>query len=181
MLPDPNGFHLAHPSDAATYAQVSALLKTQTTPVPFSRAAPEAILGLDQLFGAKGPDVVKAIHAAGKIVFHAVGDTGAASSPSYGNEIKTADQMVADFHGASAALQPSFFYHLGDLVYNFGESKYYYDEFYEPYRNYPRPIVAIPGNHDSFILPGTASGQTPLDVFQRNFCAAHPAVTPEAY
>ena len=43
---------------------------------------------------------------------------------------------------------PSFFYHLGDVVYNFGEAAYYYDQFYEPYRNYPAPILGIPGNHD---------------------------------
>jgi len=180
-LPDPKGFHLPHPSDAATYKQLGKLLKKQTTPVPPSRVAPDALYGLDQAFGAKGAEVVQAIRAAGKIAFHAVGDTGAANSKGYGDEIKTADRMVADFAALPPAARPAFFFHLGDLVYSFGEGKYYYDEFYDPYRNYPRPIVAIPGNHDSFVVPGTSAGQTPLAVFQRNFCAASPAVTPEAF
>ena len=63
---------------------------------------------------------------------------------------------------------------------SFGESQYYYDQFYEPFRNYPAPIFAIPGNHDSFVLPGTPKAKTPLSTFIRNFCAPKPVVTPEA-
>src|SRR5437879_1525105 len=48
------------------------------------------------------------------------------------------------------------------------------------FRNYPAPIFAIPGNHDSFVIPGTAAGHTPLDTFQRNFCAKEHVITPEA-
>src|SRR5947207_1850901 len=54
------------------------------------------------------------------------------------------------------------------------------DQFYEPFRNYPAPIFAIPGNHDSFVVPGTADGHKPLDTFQRNFCATQHVITPEA-
>jgi hypothetical protein len=79
-----------------------------------------------------------------------------------------------------AANRPSFMLHLGDVVYDFGESQYYYDQFYAPFRDYPAPIFAIPGNHDSFVLPGTAAGATPLDVFTRNFCATSSVVTREA-
>jgi len=50
------------------------------------------------------------------------------------------------------ATAPRSSYHLGDVVYNFGEAQYYYDQFYEPFRNYPAPIFAIPGNHDSFVF-----------------------------
>jgi hypothetical protein len=74
----------------------------------------------------------------------------------------------------------AFLYHLGDVVYNFGESRYYFDQFYEPFRAYPAPILAIPGNHDSFIVPGTKTGSEPLTIFQRNFCATSPVITPEA-
>jgi hypothetical protein len=65
-------------------------------------------------------------------------------------------------------------------VYDFGEAQYYYDQFYNPFRNYPAPIFAIPGNHDSFVTPGTAATETPLTIFSRNFCAASPMITPEA-
>jgi hypothetical protein len=66
------------------------------------------------------------------------------------------------------------------VVYNFGESRYYYDQFYEPFRAYPAPIFAIPGNHDSFVVPGTPGDQKPLIIFRRNFCAEQPVITPEA-
>ena len=40
---------------------------------------------------------------------------------------------------------PSFLYHLGDIVYKFGGATDYYSQFYEPYAHYPAPIFAIPG------------------------------------
>ena len=43
---------------------------------------------------------------------------------------------------------PSFFYHLGDVVYFTGARSSYYDQFYDPYLHYAAPIFAIPGNHD---------------------------------
>src|SRR5262249_54400680 len=49
-----------------------------------------------------------------------------------------------------------------------------------PFRAYPAPIFAIPGNHDSFVVPGTPDDQKPLITFQRNFCAEQPVITPEA-
>jgi hypothetical protein len=91
-----------------------------------------------------------------------------------------ADQLTADCLTADAANRPAFLYHLGDVVYDFGESSYYYDQFYDPYRNYPAPIFAVPGNHDSFVVPGTPAGSTPLVTFARNFCATEPTVTKEA-
>jgi hypothetical protein len=181
FLPDPAGFHLPHASDKATYTQLGKLLYTQAVAVPPSRLAADGLYSLDQIYGAKGVDVIGQIKQAGHIAFHMVGDTGAATSVKYASELRAADQLVADFDISDKTLWPSFFYHLGDIVYNFGEAKYYYDEFYEPYRNYPRPILAIPGNHDSFVLPGTPAGQAPLDIFQRNFCATQPTVTAEAF
>jgi hypothetical protein len=78
------------------------------------------------------------------------------------------------------ANRPTFIFHLGDVVYSFGEAQYYYDQFYEPFRNYPAPIFAIPGNHDSFVVPGTPAAQEPLKIFHRNFCADAPVITSEA-
>jgi len=75
---------------------------------------------------------------------------------------------------------PSFFYHLGDVVYSFGESKYYYDQFYDIYRNYPAPIFAVAGNHDGMVSPYS---KTPsLQAFIDNFCTAGqpPHRTPES-
>ncbi|HLZ98490.1 MAG TPA: metallophosphoesterase, partial [Steroidobacteraceae bacterium] len=66
----------------------------------------------------------------------------------------------------------------GDIVYSFGEAQYYYDQFYEPYRDYPAPILAAAGNHDGMISP--LAGAKSLEAYQRNFCAEDFAVTPEA-
>src|SRR5581483_10795058 len=71
----------------------------------------------------------------------------------------------------------------GDVIYNFGEAEYYYDQFYEPFRNYDRPIFAIPGNHDGICRYG-ADPDTPLAptlaAFLRNFCAAAPGPSVDA-
>jgi hypothetical protein len=85
--------------------------------------------------------------------------------------------MVSDFTDEGQHV-PLFFLHLGDVIYSFGEGKYYYDQFYEPYRNYPGPIVALAGNHDGMVAPGT---KTPtLEAFLENFCASDFEVAPEA-
>jgi hypothetical protein len=88
--------------------------------------------------------------------------------------------MVSDYTDADPANVPAFLYHLGDVVYSFGEAKYYYDQFYEPYRDYPAPIFAIPGNHDGMVAPNTTAAS--LQAFLANFCTAGgPShITPEA-
>jgi hypothetical protein len=181
VTPDPKSFRISHPSDDATYAKLGNLLETQTCAFPDSRANPDGLYLFETAFGAAGEKYAQQIRQAGEINFHAVGDTGSVTVSKYSNELRVSDAMVQDFSSTSTSQQPAFFYHLGDLVYNFGEAKYYYDEFYEPFRNYPRPIFAIPGNHDSFIVPGTQSANTPLDIFMRNFCATQFELTPEAY
>jgi len=70
---------------------------------------------------------------------------------------------------------------LGDVVYNFGEPEYYYDQFYEPYRNYHAPIFAAAGNHDGMVSP--LAHARSLAAYLRNFCADPKqgfTVTPEA-
>jgi hypothetical protein len=86
--------------------------------------------------------------------------------------------MEDDFSSSDSTMHPSFFYHLGDVVYYDGETANYYPEFYEPYITYPAPIFAIPGNHDGDIDPQTK--ETTLQEFVRNFCAPSPIHQPEA-
>ena len=180
VTPDPLGFQTPHPSDNATYAQVEQLLKAQVVDFPRSRLPDDAIFPLAAAYGDRGSDVVSAIQSAGRIVFHAVGDTGASDVRRYQNEVRVADQLSVDAVTPEVGNRPAFFFHLGDVVYNFGEARYYYDQFYEPYRAYPAPIFAIPGNHDSFIVPGTPTAAEPLKTFMRNFCAPSPTVSPDA-
>ena len=131
---------------------------------------------------------IAAIQAAGSISFHAVGDTGAAKTGGHqsaataiAQEAGVADAMTADV-AAGGPDAPAFFFHLGDVIYEFGEAQYYYDQFYEPYREYDRPIFAIPGNHDGMVFGATSTApQNPtLAAFLTNFCAAEAGSSPDA-
>jgi hypothetical protein len=175
--PDPAAFKTAHASDTAAYAILDKQAGT-LKPLPFepSRGGTEPVLSLQDVFGSQGPAIVKTITQGKQIVFHALGDTGNTRSVEAQNEVT--DKLVADFQERNPAMTPSFLLHLGDVVYSFGEAKYYYDQFYEPYRNYPRPIIAIAGNHDGMVAPGT-SAKT-LDAFLTNFCATAPVQTPDS-
>jgi len=168
--PDPTGF-----KNPVTDQKDVGLANLEPVPAPVSGAA-EPIVTLQQVWGSAGASKVAAIQKAGRIVFHSVGDTGSVVGPA--TQSLVADKMVSDFDEASAADVPSFLFHLGDVVYYFGEGTYYYDQFYQPYRDYPAPILAIPGNHDGVVY---ASDPEPtLDAFLRNFCSSTPVVSPDA-
>ncbi len=178
---DPTAFSVSHPSDSAIYKQIGDLAKKKVVAVPPSRQAPQDIYSLASAYGGLGPQVIDQINKAKSISFHAFGDSGASNARKYFNELRVADQVTLDSASARGQHEPAaFLFHLGDVVYNFGEAAYYYDQFYEPFRNYPAPIFAIPGNHDSFIVPGTKPDAVPLTTFQRNFCSPATVITPEA-
>jgi Calcineurin-like phosphoesterase len=178
--PDPTRFKVPHPSDKTLYAKIQALLYEDVVSFPPARGAPSDLFELQTAWGPHGPEITQGIKTSGRIVFHVVGDIGASSQGLYPDEIRVSDQITEDLQTSPAQDRPSFLYLLGDLIYDFGEAQYYYDQFYEPYRNYAAPIFAIPGNHDSFIVPGTPPTSAPLDTFMRNFCSTEPVVTPEA-
>jgi hypothetical protein len=159
--------------------------KNLVQPIPPPRRGAPAYLDLADYLPA---NMITAITAAKSITFHSVGDTGAAKVSAQQNaatalaeEAAVADAMAADVQ-ASAVNAPAFFFHLGDVVYNFGEAQYYYDQFYEPYRAYDRPIFAIPGNHDGMVFGASSSApQVPtLAAFLSNFCASGTAPSPDA-
>jgi hypothetical protein len=77
------------------------------------------------------------------ICFHCVGDTGNGGSQSVYQDINT-EIMESDFSNGSRRMIPSFFYHLGDVVYQYGEPDKYYEQFYQPYMDYQKSILAIP-------------------------------------
>src|SRR5690349_8418476 len=91
-------------------------------------------LSLDSVLS---PESINLILKSGKIVFHTVGDTGGVNTPTQIQNV--ASFMERDFSDDNPALHPSFFYHLGDVVYYDGEIPNYYPEFYEPYNTYPAP------------------------------------------
>jgi Calcineurin-like phosphoesterase len=107
------------------------------------------------------------------ITFHAAGDTGGIKTPAH--QFLVADKMTDDFTlpaNSTDEDRPAFFYHLGDVVYYYGLDEYYYEQFYDPYRNYPAPIFAIPGNHDAALPPNPTN--TSLEAFCQHFCTAEP-------
>ncbi len=52
-----------------------------------------------------------------------------------------------------------------DVIYPTGSGNEYGDKFFRPYKDYPAPIFAVPGNHDWY---------DGLGGFMRIFCDAHP-------
>jgi hypothetical protein len=180
VIPDPTGFNVQHSSDDDLYKELGNTISHDTVSFPASRLQLSEAYTLEAAFGPRGPKIRQQIEKQGQIVFHAVGDTGAITERKYRSEIRVADQISDDAHSSRDADRPVFLYHLGDVVYNFGEARYYYDQFYDPYRNYPGPIFAIPGNHDAFIIPDTPKADYPLITFARNFCAERAVITPEA-
>jgi hypothetical protein len=162
-LPRASAREQLHGRTGATYEE-----DFQPLPEP-SGSAPYRL----DLAAVLGAPAVEAIAAAEELVFHAVGDTGGIKEPRYQENVAAA--MERDF---SAPSPPSFFYHIGDVVYFYGQRAKYYEQFYDPYIHYPGPILAIPGNHDGDVAPNEKA--TSLDGFVANFCAAPGTHTPEA-
>ncbi len=161
-------------NDAATYQTpiVQQQSKGHTRgPVPTPREYP-----LMDLASVVGPNPRGYLNSNGieSITFDIIGDSGAPSqSKLEGYESKVADLLARD----AASSPPAFMYHVGDVVYYYGERAYYYSQFYDPFRSYPAPIFAIPGNHDGIIYEPS---QISLADFQSAFCAKTPGRWPGA-
>ncbi len=120
------------------------------------------------------PGIAGQAAANGKVVFHTVGDTGGVKHPEY--QINVSEAMKKDLNLPPDQV-PSFFYHLGDVVYYNGQISDYYDQFYEPYDHYTPPMFAIPGNHDGDPIEDT---QVSLDGWVAYFMTAQSQVNPES-
>ena len=175
--PDETSFQVDNTSQQYYRSPYYLLHKDQLQPFPKPRIDPPIMTLADVI----GPNMIGAIMAAKQISFHAVGDTGAAKNHDPSTEAAVADAMAAEVKAGGAAA-PSFFFHLGDVIYYFGEGQYYYDQFYEPFRVYDRPIFAVPGNHDGVVFGyGKDTPKIPtLTAFLRNFCAKTPGPSPDA-
>ena len=183
--PDEDAFQVDNTSEAYYNSPYYLKNKNLIQPIPPPRAGVPLNINLSDYLPAA---TMAAIQAAGTITFHSVGDTGAAKTGAHqtaatavAEQAAVADAMAADV-AAGGPDAPAFFFHLGDVVYEFGEAQFYYDQFYEPYREYDRPIFAIPGNHDGMCFGTTSSApQNPtLTAFLANFCAAVSGPSPDA-
>ncbi|MGY0037396.1 metallophosphoesterase family protein [Pedobacter sp. NJ-S-72] len=111
------------------------------------------------------------------MVFQVAGDTGGLKSPTFQKLI--AEEMGKQYHQAkNPADQPLFLYHVGDIVYHFGEADQYERQFFTPYKDYPSPIYAIAGNHDSDVNPNTKTPYSSLYPFTSVFCGKVPRLVP---
>lgn len=182
--PDEQTFRTDNNSSAYYNSPYFNAHKSQVQPIPPPRPSAKLQMSLADYLPE---ELITSIQRAGRISFHLTGDTGAAktsrsqtAATAIGHEAAVADAMGADVQKAENG--PAFFFHLGDVVYSFGEEQYYYDQFYEPYRTYDRPIFAIPGNHDGMVY-GT-SLTTPkiptLTAFLANFCAEKAEPSPDS-
>jgi hypothetical protein len=183
---DETSFQVANDSDAYYQSPYYTLHASQLQPIPSPRYQPPVV----DFAQVVGPELTSSIQASKRIVFHAVGDTGAAKVDQFqtvaaalAHEASVADAM-SDEVARLGVGGPAFFFHLGDIIYYFGEAAYYYDQFYEPYRAYDRPIFAVPGNHDGAVIYDggrNAPPQTPtLTGYLTNFCAPAPGLSPNA-
>lgn len=159
FIPDDDGNTFNTP-----YVQVRSKGQTKG-PVPTPRTYPR--MDLATVVGANPPGYVS--NASGKsLAFDVIGDSGAATEKNLNAfELKVTDLMTRD----ALASPPAFLYHVGDVVYFYGEENYFYSQFYEPFKGYPAPIFAIPGNHDGITYDDS---MVSLDSFQKAFCAEKP-------
>jgi kumamolisin len=171
---DENAFQYPNTSDSYYKSPYYESHEEQLQPIPAPRVSPPHM----ELVKVLGEGPLAPYVAAKRIVFHALGDTGPSETSRIKDEASVADAMAADLKPAEG-LAPAFLFHLGDVVYNFGEHQYYYDQFYEPFRGYDAPIFAIPGNHDGFPSEESENEES-LFAFLRNFCAATPGPSPDS-
>lgn len=112
--------------------------------------------------------VIPAINSK-KMVFHMAGDTGGYELPHIKHLV--ANEMVKQCDELKGTDNlPSFFFHLGDVVYNFGQTKEYDPQFLQPFEAYPCPIFAISGNHDADVDPLDTEHPESLKAFLEVFC-----------
>ena len=164
---DASGKYIAD-DDANTYKTPYVMARSSghtRGPVPTPRAYPR--LDLATVLGPTPPGYVS--NSSGKsIAFDVIGDSGAPSEKNFNEyELKVSELITRD----AIASPPAFLFHVGDVVYFYGEENYYYSQFFEPFRAYPAPIFAIPGNHDGITYNDS---MVSLASFQKAFCAASP-------
>lgn len=152
--------------------QPDAATRQPPQPLPKPTGSAPYHLSLDQVLT---PAAMQTIQSSGHLVFHIVGDTGGVKTPQ--DQENVAIHMEQDFAATDPASRPSLFYHLGDVVYYYGQASDYYSQFYEPYIHYNAPILAIPGNHDGDIIDSSVPS---LAAFVENFCSTEPHLSSEA-
>ena len=148
--PSPDNYDEFDPQDVFADSAMSGIQTTEAIPPPWKTPP---VMSLSDVIG---PSAVQEIQSAGKIVFHSAGDTGGIKEPSH--QFAVADAMAADIGTEKYADgRPAFLYHLGDVIYYFGQERYYYDQFYDPYRDYAGPSSRYPEIMTAYFLRASQS------------------------
>jgi len=122
--------------------------------------------------------VLPAINA-DKMVFHLCGDTGGLTQPGFNHQVASAMiKQFGDYKNDNDV--PQFFFHLGDVVYNYGQAAQFEPQFFSAYKHYPAPVFAIAGNHDADIDPLDPNKPQSLDAFMKVFCTTQTELIPFA-
>jgi hypothetical protein len=95
-----------------------------------------------------------------ELSFLAIGDPGEGDASQY--------HVIRPLQSKAAGT--AFMYVVSDVIYPAGDVFEYEDKFFYPYREFPGPIYAIPGNHDWY---------DSLHGFMTHFCQADPDLRPE--
>ncbi len=143
--------------------------------IPAHRIPPPYRMALDSVLPA---EQMATITQSGRVVCHIVGDCGGINKPD--PQKLVSDHMEDDFQTPDKSARPSFFYILGDIVYFYGAESEYHSQFYDPYRSYPAPIFAIPGNHDGDLDLTQPNRPLSLAAYMQNFCSVTPVIDPAA-
>src|SRR5215831_2803162 len=116
-------FHAPRPTTGGPRSNIvqqpSRNQKFQDLPAPTGQSPYH--LSLDQVLP---PDQIKAIQSSGRVLFQVAGDTGGVKAPQ--SQLLVAMNMEQQFNFDDISARPAFFYHLGDVVYYYGEAKEYY-------------------------------------------------------
>jgi hypothetical protein len=177
----PTGFVFADPDQDAVETfepDVDQFFKTpfvqqiasgqQRTEVPSPRQGVPVNMNLTSIVG----EAVQGHSASANeesIQFDMIGDSGAVTAAKQQGELSVGELMTATAKNSP----PAFCFHVGDVVYYYGEKQYYYGQFAEVFKDYDAPIFAIPGNHDALTYEPS---QVPLSSFIAAFCAQTPGV-----
>src|SRR5258708_38392617 len=131
--PDENAFQVNNNSEQYYQSPYYKLHKSQVQPIPPARNGVPAYLTLSDFIPKPLTDAIK---QAGKITFHAVGDTGAAKSGPH----QSAAVSIADEAAVAGAMSNEvqeggpdwtrFFFSFGDGIYHFREAQDLYYQFY---------------------------------------------------
>jgi hypothetical protein len=149
--------------------------KSVFQPLPSTTGNPPYHLDISTIIPAAD---YSSIRNSKKMIFHLIADVGGVENPQ--DQLLVANHMEMQFDKATPGKNPVFLYITGDIVYYYGKLSGYNSQFFEPYKFYPAPVFAIPGNHDGDIDPTDTASPPSLDAFVNMFCAAKAMLPPEA-